>query len=105
MQGDTPAVIPGEDGERLVPSVVAFDRSDGRCGGQCGAGDAADGRGERGVFGQAADGAGRRGCAGGAEAVSVQAGGGVAAGRRAEAGGGWVDADSAGDFGVCAACS
>ncbi|MEO6803336.1 MAG: Hsp70 family protein, partial [Granulicella sp.] len=24
MQGDTPVVIPGEDGERLVPSVVAF---------------------------------------------------------------------------------
>jgi molecular chaperone DnaK len=24
MQGDTPAVIPGEDGERLVPSVVAW---------------------------------------------------------------------------------
>lgn len=25
MQGDTPTVIPGEDGDRLVPSVVAFD--------------------------------------------------------------------------------
>jgi Fe-S protein assembly chaperone HscA len=24
MQGDTPVIIPGEDGERLVPSVVAF---------------------------------------------------------------------------------
>src|ERR1700728_4115114 len=24
MQGDTPTVIPGEDGERLVPSVVAW---------------------------------------------------------------------------------
>ena len=24
MEGDTPVVIPGEDGERLVPSVVAF---------------------------------------------------------------------------------
>ena len=24
MQGDTPAVIPGEDGERLVPSVIAW---------------------------------------------------------------------------------
>ena len=24
MQGDTPVVIPGEDGERLLPSVVAF---------------------------------------------------------------------------------
>src|ERR1700678_2744420 len=24
MQGDTPVVIPGEDGERLVPSVVAW---------------------------------------------------------------------------------
>ena len=28
MEGDTPVVIPGEDGERLVPSVVAFN-SDG----------------------------------------------------------------------------
>ena len=28
MQGDTPVVIPGEDGERLVPSVVAFDQDD-----------------------------------------------------------------------------
>ncbi|HEY0263996.1 MAG TPA: Fe-S protein assembly chaperone HscA [Granulicella sp.] len=26
MQGDTPVVIPGEDGDRLVPSVVAFDQ-------------------------------------------------------------------------------
>jgi molecular chaperone DnaK len=26
MQGDTPAVIPGEDGSALVPSVVAFDQ-------------------------------------------------------------------------------
>ena len=25
MDGDTPTVIPGEDGDRLVPSVVAFD--------------------------------------------------------------------------------
>jgi len=25
MQGDTPTIIPGEDGDRLVPSVVAFD--------------------------------------------------------------------------------
>jgi len=25
MQGDRPAIIPGEDGDRLVPSVVAFD--------------------------------------------------------------------------------
>jgi molecular chaperone DnaK (HSP70) len=24
MQGETPVVIPGEDGERLVPSVVAW---------------------------------------------------------------------------------
>src|SRR5260370_21603614 len=24
MEGDTPVVIPGEDGERLVPSVVAW---------------------------------------------------------------------------------
>ena len=24
MQGETPVVIPGEDGDRLVPSVVAF---------------------------------------------------------------------------------
>ncbi|NYF78925.1 Fe-S protein assembly chaperone HscA [Granulicella arctica] len=31
MQGDTPVVIPGEDGDRLVPSVVAFneDSTDG----------------------------------------------------------------------------
>jgi molecular chaperone DnaK (HSP70) len=27
MQGDQPTIIPGEDGDRLVPSVVAFDRS------------------------------------------------------------------------------
>jgi Fe-S protein assembly chaperone HscA len=26
MQGETPVVIPGEDGDRLVPSVVAFDQ-------------------------------------------------------------------------------
>ena len=26
MQGDQPTIIPGEDGDRLVPSVVAFDR-------------------------------------------------------------------------------
>src|SRR5258708_3878624 len=26
MEGDTPVVIPGEDGERLVPSVVAFNQ-------------------------------------------------------------------------------
>src|SRR5665213_64154 len=25
MQGDQPAILPGEDGDRLVPSVVAFD--------------------------------------------------------------------------------
>src|SRR4051795_8416 len=28
MQGDTPVVIPGEDGSRLVPSVVALDNND-----------------------------------------------------------------------------
>src|SRR3954463_7385781 len=28
MQGDTPVVIPGEDGARLVPSVVALDEND-----------------------------------------------------------------------------
>jgi molecular chaperone DnaK (HSP70) len=27
MQGDTPAVIPGEDGSNLVPSVVALDEN------------------------------------------------------------------------------
>ena len=29
MQGETPTVIPGEDGDRLVPSVVAFDDEGG----------------------------------------------------------------------------
>jgi molecular chaperone DnaK/molecular chaperone HscA len=29
MQGDTPTIIPGEDGDRLVPSVVAFDHDRG----------------------------------------------------------------------------
>jgi len=29
MQGDTPTIIPGEDGDRLVPSVVAFDDARG----------------------------------------------------------------------------
>ncbi len=29
MQGDRPAIIPGEDGDRLVPSVVAFDQEHG----------------------------------------------------------------------------
>ena len=29
MQGDRPAIIPGEDGDRLVPSVVAFDEQHG----------------------------------------------------------------------------
>jgi len=29
MQGDQPAIIPGEDGDRLVPSVVAFDQDRG----------------------------------------------------------------------------
>jgi molecular chaperone DnaK/molecular chaperone HscA len=29
MQGDTPTIIPGEDGDRLVPSVVAFDEAHG----------------------------------------------------------------------------
>ncbi|HEY5054566.1 MAG TPA: Fe-S protein assembly chaperone HscA [Acidobacteriaceae bacterium] len=29
MQGDSPAIIPGEDGDRLVPSVVAFDQERG----------------------------------------------------------------------------
>jgi Fe-S protein assembly chaperone HscA len=29
MQGDTPTIIPGEDGDRLVPSVVAFDQDRG----------------------------------------------------------------------------
>src|ERR1700756_814995 len=28
MQGDTPVVIPGEDGQNLVPSVVALDEHD-----------------------------------------------------------------------------
>ena len=28
MQGDRPAVIPGEDGVNLVPSVVALDAKD-----------------------------------------------------------------------------
>src|SRR5581483_2355620 len=28
MQGETPAVIPGEDGANLVPSVVALDAND-----------------------------------------------------------------------------
>src|SRR2546422_6772325 len=28
MQGDTPVIIPGEDGSNLVPSVVALDESD-----------------------------------------------------------------------------
>ena len=28
MQGDKPVVIPGEDGSRLVPSVVALDEKD-----------------------------------------------------------------------------
>jgi len=29
MQGDRPTIIPGEDGDRLVPSVVAFDHEHG----------------------------------------------------------------------------
>jgi len=29
MQGDQPTIIPGEDGDRLVPSVVAFDHEHG----------------------------------------------------------------------------
>ena len=29
MQGDRPAIIPGDDGDRLVPSVVAFDHEHG----------------------------------------------------------------------------
>jgi molecular chaperone DnaK/molecular chaperone HscA len=29
MQGDVPTIIPGEDGDRLVPSVVAFDETHG----------------------------------------------------------------------------
>src|ERR1700685_2621390 len=29
MRGDTPTIIPGEDGDRLVPSVVAFDQERG----------------------------------------------------------------------------
>src|SRR5450755_2514532 len=29
MQGDQPTIIPGEDGDRLVPSVVAFDEARG----------------------------------------------------------------------------
>jgi len=29
MQGDKPTIIPGEDGDRLVPSVVAFDQERG----------------------------------------------------------------------------
>ncbi|MDP9039875.1 MAG: Fe-S protein assembly chaperone HscA [Acidobacteriota bacterium] len=29
MQGETPTIIPGEDGDRLVPSVVAFDDEKG----------------------------------------------------------------------------
>ena len=29
MQGDQPTIIPGEDGDRLVPSVVAFDENRG----------------------------------------------------------------------------
>jgi Fe-S protein assembly chaperone HscA len=29
MQGDVPTIIPGEDGDRLVPSVVAFDEARG----------------------------------------------------------------------------
>jgi molecular chaperone DnaK/molecular chaperone HscA len=29
MQGDQPTIIPGEDGDRLVPSVVAFDQEHG----------------------------------------------------------------------------
>jgi Fe-S protein assembly chaperone HscA len=29
MQGDHPTIIPGEDGDRLVPSVVAFDQEKG----------------------------------------------------------------------------
>src|SRR5580698_3638689 len=29
MQGDHPTIIPGEDGDRLVPSVVAFDQDRG----------------------------------------------------------------------------
>ncbi len=29
MQGDVPTIIPGEDGDRLVPSVVAFDQEHG----------------------------------------------------------------------------
>ena len=29
MQGDRPTIIPGEDGDRLVPSVVAFDQERG----------------------------------------------------------------------------
>jgi len=29
MQGDLPTIIPGEDGDRLVPSVVAFDQNRG----------------------------------------------------------------------------
>src|SRR5260370_3620087 len=28
MQGDSPVIIPGEDGSNLVPSVVALDESD-----------------------------------------------------------------------------
>ena len=29
VEGETPTIIPGEDGDRLVPSVVAFDDAKG----------------------------------------------------------------------------
>ena len=74
MQGDAPTVIPGEDGDRLVPSVVAFDQEQGFVVGNAARATLLTDAASCGVLGEAADGARRGGCAGGAEAVSVQAG-------------------------------
>ena len=54
-----PEIIPGEDGDRLVPSVVSIThRQD--CGGQRSPQDADHRTGPHRVFGEAADGAGPR---------------------------------------------
>ena len=78
MEGATPVVIPGEHGERLVPSVVAW-TDDGVVVGNAARGTLMADSASAVYSAKTADGARHRGCAGRAEALSVQAGGGVEA--------------------------
>ena len=71
MQGDSPVVIPGEDGLNLVPSVVALDENNQVIVGNAARQISDRNAGARGLLDQAPDGARPRGYTGRTQAISL----------------------------------